>query len=136
VTDLQHAQQRIELDRMDGRIGELEGKALTQLQQIELLELRFDQLHARLSLAARELTGGLEGKSVAGMSRERTRSLRRLIEDLGGAAPDGGYAVDVLDFDDHSFERAMLLIRGEVEPESDAERAALERWKVKHGPLD
>ncbi len=77
----------------------------------------------------------LEHKAVAGMSREKERSLRRFIEDIGGHAPSG-YAVDVLDFDDHHFERAMLLIRGEVEPESDDESKALERWRAKHPPGD
>lgn len=131
--DLHHAQQGIQLDRMDAEVRELEGKAVTQAQTLAALELRIESIEARLRLRMQELFGAIEGKSAAGMSREKTRTLRRVIEDIGGAPPDGGYAVDVLDFDDYHYERAMLLIRGEVEPESDAERAALERWQAKHG---
>lgn len=131
--DLQLAQRRIQLDQIDTQISELEGKAVTKLDKIALLDLRMEQVGARLALAAQELAPPIEGKGVmAGMSRERERSLKRFIEDIGGFAPSG-YAEDVLDFDEHHFERAMSLIRGEVEPESDAEVKALERWHAKHG---
>lgn len=75
----------------------------------------------------------LENKAFAGMAREKRRSLRRFIEDIGGYTPDGGYASDLLDFDGEHVERAMLLIRGEAEPETDDERDALTRWREKHG---
>jgi len=135
VTDLQNAQKMIELDRMSDRVDEIEGKAVTQRQQLEVLELRIDQLHARIILAAAELTGGIEGKSAAGMSREKRRTLRKVVEDIGGFAPSG-YAADLLDYDDWHFDRAVMLVRGEVEPESDDEAKALERWRAKHGPHD
>jgi hypothetical protein len=77
--------------------------------------------------------GALENKAFAGLAREKRRSLRRFIEDCGGSAADGGYATDLLDFEPHDVERALELIRGEAEPETDAERAALERWQEKHG---
>lgn len=135
MTDLQHAQQAIVLDRLDEEVNSLEGKAVTQAQTLAALELRVESIEARLRLRAQELFGPIEGKALSGMSREKTRTLRRVIEDIGGAPPDGGYAVDVLDFDDYHYERAMLLIRGEVPPESDAERKAVERWEAKHGPV-
>lgn len=75
----------------------------------------------------------LENKAFAGLAREKRRSLRRFIEDCGGSAADGGYATDLLDFEPHDVERALELTRGEAEPETDAERAALERWQEKHG---
>lgn len=76
--------------------------------------------------------GALSGKAFAGMAREKRRSLRRFIEDIGGYAPDGGYASDLLDFDGEHVERAMLLVRGEAEPETDDERDALTRWRARH----
>jgi hypothetical protein len=76
--------------------------------------------------------GALNGKAFAGMAREKRRSLRRFIEDIGGSAADGGYATDLLDFEPHHVERALLLVRGEAEPETDDERDALARWRARH----
>ena len=110
----------------------LEAKASNAADRLELAAIRL-----RLEAAVAEEVEQIEldprdpfdgGKAMAGMSREKERSLKRFIEDIGGFAPSG-YAADVLDFDDHHFERAMLLIRGEVEPESDDETKALARWQ-------
>lgn len=87
---------------------------------------------AEIAQAAAARYDDLENKAVvAGCARERRRSLRRFIEDIGGSAADGGYATDLLDFEPHHVERALELTRGEAEPDTDAERAALERWRSK-----
>lgn len=58
--DFQKAQQRLQLDQIDGRIGELEGKAVTRADRLALLDLRMNQAAARLALAA---GGAIEGKA-------------------------------------------------------------------------
>lgn len=90
-------------------------------------------MRAEIEQAAAARYDGLEHRAVVGMSREQERDLKTFISDIGGHVPSG-FAEDVLDYDEHHFERAMLLIRGEVEPESDAEAKALERWRAKHSP--
>ena len=76
----------------------------------------------------------LENKTVAGLTHPQEADLARFIRRIGGYVQGGGRATDVLDYDAHHFERAMALIHGEAEPESDAEAAELKRWKAKHSP--
>jgi hypothetical protein len=108
-----------------------EGKAAGQKVRLELLEEMLEQVSLHPRIRGEAVHGG--GKAFAGMAREKRRSLRRFIEDIGGSAADGGYATDLMDFEPHHVERALELVRGEAEPNTDDERAALERWRAKHG---
>jgi hypothetical protein len=87
---------------------------------------------AEIEQAAAARYDGLEHRAMADMTSDQERDLGRFIRSIGGYVQSGGRAQDVLDYDAPHFERAMGLIRGEVEPESDAEVKALERWRVKH----
>lgn len=111
-----------------------QGKAAGTKLRIELLEEMLEQVSYHPRIRGNGVHGG-GGKAFAGLAREKRRSLRRFIEDIGGSAADGGYATDLLDFEPHHVERALVLTRGEDEPATDAERAALERWEAKHGPV-
>lgn len=90
--------------------------------------------HADLEAAAAARYDGLEHRAMVDMTRDQERDLATFIRRIGGYVASGGRAQDVLDYDTHHFERAMQLIRGEAEPESDAETKALERWRAKHSP--
>jgi hypothetical protein len=82
----------------------------------------------------------LENKAIRDESGpwpgEKRHDFVRFIRRIGGHAPDGGPIKGPLDFDAPHFNRAVDLIRGEVEPESDDERRALERWRAKYPPGD
>lgn len=120
----------------------LAGKAVTDADRLEVLDLSLGLARIHLEIAQqvallpehRRAVADLEGKAVvAGMAREKRRALRRLIEDIGGSAADGGYATDLLDFEPHHVERAMMLTRGEAEPDSETETKALARYREKIG---
>ncbi len=131
--DLQRAQQRLTLDALDEQIDALEGKAVTRADRLALLDLRIEQLGARLALAQQDGEAAIEGKAIAGMSSDMEADFGRFIRRIGGHVQGGGRAQDVLDYDAPHFERAVSLIRGEAEPDSDDEAKALERWRAKHG---
>lgn len=131
--DLQRAQQRLTLDAIDEQIDALEGKAVTRADRLALLDLRIEQLGARLALAQQDGEAAIEGKAIAGWPRAKELDFHRLIRQIGGFVPDGRKPDDVLDFDVAHFERATQLVLGEAEPESDAERGALDTWRAKHG---
>lgn len=118
------------LPRLAGKATNAKDLAAVCDAQRELEKIIAEE-YAQVELSASR-PGALNGKAFAGMAREKRRSLRRFIEDIGGYAPDGGYASDLLDFDGEHVERAMLLIRGEAEPEADDERDALTRWRERH----
>lgn len=84
---------------------------------------------AELEAHAQSRYDGLENKAMADMTSAQERDLARFIRRIGGYVAGGGRAQDVLDYDAPHFERAMALIRGEVEAESDDEVRALERWR-------
>lgn len=107
------------------------GKAAATGLRMEVLEDQIEQLNLDPRIRGEGIHAGR--KAFAGMAREKRRSMRRMIEDIGGETEDGGYAADLLDFDAEHVERAMELVRGEAEPSTDAERDALERWQAKHG---
>lgn len=117
----------------------LAGKAVTDADRLEVLDLTLSllRIHAGLKeqvvLDPKNRANSLEGKAFAGLAREKRRALRRLIEDIGGYAPDGGYAGDLLDFDPPHVERALELTRGEVEPDGEDEETALARWRERVG---
>ncbi len=135
--DLQRAQQRLQLDQLDGRIAELDGKAVTRAERLALLDLRIEQVGARLALAQQDGAPAIEGKVLRckgeSWTAEREAAFARLIKAIGGYVPGGGKPGDVLDFDAPHFERAVQLVEGTAEPDGDAERKALERWRAKHG---
>jgi hypothetical protein len=97
-----------------------EGKAAATGLRIEVLEDQIEQLSLDPRIRGEAIHGGGGKAVVHGLAREKRRSLRRMVEDLGGSAADGGYATDLLDFDAEYVD-------------TDAERDALERWRAKHG---
>jgi hypothetical protein len=106
------------------------GKAVATGLRMELLEDQMEQVRLDPRVRREGVHGG--GKAMANMNRDQERDLMRFLRRIGGYVPDGGRPGDVLDFDAPHFERAMALIRGEVEPESDDERRSLERWRAKY----
>jgi hypothetical protein len=118
------------LPRLAGKATNAADLAAVRDAQREL-ETIIAEEYEQVELSANR--GALNAKAFAGMAREKRRSLRRFIEDCGGGAADGGYATDLLDFEPYHVERALLLVRGEAEPETDDERDALARWREKHG---
>jgi hypothetical protein len=75
--------------------------------------------------------GALDGKAMADMDRATERRFCSFLEALGGRPADGcgTLGAEALLCEEADFERGGALWYGEVEPETDAERDALERWR-------
>jgi hypothetical protein len=73
----------------------------------------------------------MAGMAMAGMDRATERRFCSMLEELGGGPADGQgrLGAEALLCDDAHFEQGGQLWYGEREPETDAERAALERWR-------
>jgi hypothetical protein len=119
----------------------LEAKAVSAEDILDIASVRL-QLEAIVGEEAEQVrldprsgngkAAGFEGKAIAGWSRDKECDLMRLIRRVGGFVPDGGRAGSILDYDAPHVERAMQLIRGEAEPDSDHERRELDRWQRKY----
>jgi hypothetical protein len=139
MADLQRAQQHLKLANLTREIDTLEGKAVTPAQRLAILDLRLNQVGAKLAILIQE-TCGFDAKAIRSNGepwpREKKRAFARLIRAIGGyvpsGAPDTETPADVLDYDAPHFERATQLVTGEALPE-DAERPALERWQRAYG---
>lgn len=75
---------------------------------------------------------GVESKAMHGMDRATERRFCNLIEDLGGGPADGHgrLGAEALNADGPTFDRAAELWYAERQPESEAERHALDRWRL------
>jgi hypothetical protein len=110
------------------------GKAVATGLRMELLEEQMAQLRLDPRMRREGVHGGKAMNTRNTRSPREGRDLARFIRRIGGYVPDGRRPDDALDYDDAHFERAVQLIRAEVEPDSDDERRELERWRAKYPP--
>jgi hypothetical protein len=134
MEDLKHAEKRIALDAYYVELADIGAKALASGE----LHLALDALGAQienLEVKALLLKGdALEIKSfIFGRESEaKDADFKRLLKSIGGYhVPDWEPGID--GFDPPHLERALSLVHGEAEPESEHEIRALERWQAKHG---
>jgi hypothetical protein len=122
--DLQHAQQRLQLDQIGEQIGELSGKAVTQADRLALLDLRMTHVAAQLLMAKGE--GQIEGKAILQVAEESPEiEQRRFVVALMPILCHP----DVLKFNwETGYNVLRRKLEGKLPARTDLDRAAVELW--------
>jgi hypothetical protein len=118
------------------QLPELHAKAVDDVDALAVSELvlevsaLLDEEASQARLRPPGSGKAFEGKSIRGWSREQRQAFIDVVKAGGGGTADGrGFRGDPLHATNAAFARAEQVVRGEREPETAAERVALERFR-------